>query len=297
MLALKKALASAVLAGLAAQAAPSLYPRQTTTALSTAQIAVFTPYTWYASTGYCEPTTTIGWSCGANCEANPTFQPVASGGDGDAVQYWFVGYDPTLKTVIVSHQGTNPTLFLPDLTDIDFFLTELDTTLFAGVSSSVEVHNGFAHAQSLTATEVLAAVKTAMALGSTTTVTVTGHSLGAAISLLDSVYLPLHLPSGTTFKTVVYGLPRVGNQAFADYVDANLHLTHINNLKDPVPLVPLQAMGFVHPAGEVHIDPAEWASCSGQENPSALCEDGYVTLLTADLDNHSGPYNGVTMGC
>ena len=35
-----------------------------------------------------------------------------------------------------------------------------------------------------------------------------GHSLGAAIALLDSVYLPLHV-KGVTFKTVVYGLPRV----------------------------------------------------------------------------------------
>ncbi|KAF8552576.1 hypothetical protein OG21DRAFT_1486081 [Imleria badia] len=29
-------------------------------------------------------------------------------------------------------------------------------------------------------------------------VTVVGHSLGAAISLLDGVYLPLHLPAGST---------------------------------------------------------------------------------------------------
>lgn len=61
----------------------------------------------------------------------------------------------------------------------------------------------------------------------TTSVTMVGHSLGkirysytsklrlpelgpgAAITLLDSVYLPLWLPAGTTFKTVGYGLPRV----------------------------------------------------------------------------------------
>ena len=34
---------------------------------------------------------------------------------------------------------------------------------------------------------------------------------GAAIALIDSVYLPLHL-SGVTFKTVGYGLPRVRPQ-------------------------------------------------------------------------------------
>lgn len=44
----------------------------------------------------------------ANCNANSGFEPVASGGDGDSVQYWFVGYDAAFKEVIVSHQGTNP---------------------------------------------------------------------------------------------------------------------------------------------------------------------------------------------
>ena len=33
-------------------------------------------------------------------------------------------------------------------------------------------------------------------------------SLGAAIALLDSVYLPLHV-SGVSFQTFTYGLPRV----------------------------------------------------------------------------------------
>lgn len=33
-------------------------------------------------------------------------------------------------------------------------------------------------------------------------------SSGAAIALLDAVYLPLHLP-GVIFKTVTYGMPRV----------------------------------------------------------------------------------------
>jgi predicted lipase len=90
---------------------------------------------------------------------------------------------------------------------------------------------------------------------------------GAALSLLDSVYLPLYLPSGTTFQTILYGLPRVGNQAFADYVDANLHVTHINNLKDPIPIVPGMFLGYVHPSGEVHItESGEWAACPGKHS-------------------------------
>ncbi|KIJ21171.1 hypothetical protein PAXINDRAFT_165906 [Paxillus involutus ATCC 200175] len=292
-------LAAVLLGAAAVRGTPSLVTRQSITALTTAQIGSYTPYTYYASTGYCTPAQTLAWNCGANCAANPTFEPVASGGNGDSVQYWYVGYDPSLHTVIVSHQGTNPSEILPLVTDVDFFLTNLDSTLFPGISSSIEVHSGFKDEQAKTATLVLSAVKTAMSKYNTTSVTMVGHSLGAAITLLDSVYLPLHLPTGTTFKTIGYGLPRVGNQAFANYVDANLHLTHINNLKDPVPICPGMLLGFVHPAGEVHIESSgEWAACPGQDNPSTQCIVGDVPdILESDESNHDGPYNGVKMGC
>lgn len=288
-----------ILFATAVQAFPSLSTRQSITALATSQIDQFTPYTYYASAGYCTNTQTLAWDCGTNCDANPGFKPVASGGNGDSVQYWFVGYDPNLDTVIVSHQGTNPSEIMPLVTDADFFLTTLDSTFFPGISSDIEVHNGFQDAQTSTATDVLAAVESAMSTYSTTSVTMVGHSLGAAITLLDSVYLPLWLPAGTTFTTIGYGLPRVGNQAFADYVDANLHLTHINNEEDPIPICPGMFLDFVHPAGEVHIqDSGEWASCPGQDNPSTQCIVGDVPeIWDGDESDHDGPYNGVEMGC
>jgi hypothetical protein len=91
----------------ASAAAAPLVARQAITALSTTQINSYTPYTHYASTAYCSPASTLAWNCGANCNANPGFKPIASGGDGGGTQYWYVGWDPTLKTVIVAHQGTD----------------------------------------------------------------------------------------------------------------------------------------------------------------------------------------------
>ena len=57
------------------------------TAVPPAEIASFAPYTHFASTAYCTPNTTLAWDCGANCDANPLFQPVASGGDGVITQF------------------------------------------------------------------------------------------------------------------------------------------------------------------------------------------------------------------
>lgn len=129
-------------------------------------------------------------------------------------------------------------------TDVNAFLENLDSSLFPGISS-VQVHNGFANEQkksvtfppsvpeslfsttvsSRTATQVLAAVNQALSAHGANHVTIVGHSLGrlkklsslpnlmyflgAAIGLLDAVYLPLHIP-GVTFRMIGYGMPRVG---------------------------------------------------------------------------------------
>jgi hypothetical protein len=146
-------------------------------------------------------------------------------------------------------------------------------------------------------------------------VVVTGHSLGAALALLDSVYLPLHLPAGARVSMVGYGMPRVGNRAFADYVDAmrgssadsdstTATVTHVNNKKDPIAIVPGRFLGFAHPAGEVHIiqggsgSGSSWVSCPGHDNPSRLCSVGDVSnVIQGNILDHLGPYDdGIFMG-
>ncbi|KAI0326033.1 lipase [Cubamyces sp. BRFM 1775] len=266
--------------------------------LSLQEISGYKGYTYYASAAYCLPATTLSWTCGQNCDANPLFIPVASGGDGVSTQYWFVGYDPVLNEVIVSHQGTAIDKIMPDLTDIDLVPTPLDEGLFPGVKPPILVHNGFSTTHSRSAPDVLSAVSSAIARFRTSTVTTTGHSLGAAIALLDAVYLPLHIPR-ITVQYVGYGLPRVGNWAFADYVDAQpILVTHINNKEDPVPVLPPIVLGFHHPSGEVHIqDSGEWMTCPGQDNPGKQCAAGAVSIVRFNENDHDGPYDGVEMGC
>ena len=77
----------ALFVGVHALPAPEIESRQAITTLSAAQIASFKPFTHYASTAYCKPAQTLTWSCGANCNANPGFKPIASGGDGDLTQF------------------------------------------------------------------------------------------------------------------------------------------------------------------------------------------------------------------
>ena len=109
---------------------------------------------------------------------------------------------------------------------------------------------------------------------------------------------------------------QVGNQDFANYVDAHATLTHINNKEDIVPILPGRFLGYHHPSGEVHItDSNVWEACpggqdsamreriltspfSGQDNTSDLCIVGDVpNIFESDESDHDGPYDGVEMGC
>ncbi|KAI0353775.1 lipase [Trametes cingulata] len=292
------ALLFAALSLACAVALPPSGPQQPVTVLPSDQVSAFKPYSHYASAAFCPPASTLSWDCGVNCDSNPSFIPVASGGDGAVTQYWYVGFDPILSEVIVAHQGTDVDKILPDLTDVDILLLPLDQSLFPGVRPPVLVHQGFAATHSRSAPHILDAVQLAMSRFGATAVTVVGHSLGAAISLLDAVYLPLHLPDATV-RYIGYGLPRVGNSAFAKYVDSlPISVTHVTNREDPIPVLPPMALGFHHPSGEVHIRPSnDWVACPGEDNPSEDCSLGEVSLLTFNEANHDGPYDGVVMGC
>lgn len=125
-----------------------------------------------------------------------------------------------------------------------------------------------------TADGIFSSVQKTLSAQSASSVTVVGHSLGAALALLDGVSLSLRLPSTVSVSVVGYGMPRVGNQAFADFVDSQLagRVTHINNEEDPVPTVPGRFLGFTHPSGEIHIqDSGSWDACPGASLSLSLC--------------------------
>jgi pimeloyl-ACP methyl ester carboxylesterase len=95
----------------------------------------------------------------------------------------------------------------PILINVDIPLGAL---IDVDLSDSIEVDDGFSDEQAKTAEAVATAVQAGIDDYATANVTVVGHSLGAALALLDAVYLPLHLPADSTnYRTITYGMPRV----------------------------------------------------------------------------------------
>ncbi|SNX85537.1 related to triacylglycerol lipase precursor [Melanopsichium pennsylvanicum] len=210
-------------------------------------------------------------------------------GDGRSTPMAFVAYSPT-QGVIVSHQGTNTSSFSSILNDADFALDPINSRL--SYLGSVKVHGGFQDTWLRTADSVLAQVKSALAAHPAASVLTVGHSLGASISLLDALYLKKQLPTNSV-KSIVFGLPRTGDKAFANAVDANLAgFVHINNGRDPVPRLP-PAIDYQHASGEIWINPHNGlaaVTCPGQENQNCILS---VNPLTYDLDDHTGTYFNV----
>ncbi|KIN99618.1 hypothetical protein M404DRAFT_154868 [Pisolithus tinctorius Marx 270] len=268
--------------------------------LSPSELASLAPYSQFARAAYCPPSVVDGWMCGEACEAVPDFLVSLTGGDGSDTQYYYVGYWLFGDTVIVAHQGTDATKLLAYLTDVDIFLESLDPLLFPGISSSVQVHSGFANEHAKTAPTILAEVYKLLDQYGAESVTLVGHSLGGALAELDCLFLALSLPSNIAIRGVTYGTPRVGNPAWASFFDSTVpDFQRINNGKDPIPIVPGIFMGFSHVRGEVHITEPNYAvSCPGNDDAT----DANCTIMTvpnvfdSNMLNHLGPYQGIYIG-
>ncbi|KAG1770869.1 Alpha/Beta hydrolase protein [Suillus placidus] len=292
------------------------------TQMSSIQLADLAPYSEFARAAYCSPTMVTGWRCGQACEAVPEFEVSLTGGDDNSIQYCthfadYVGYWPTENTVVVAHEGTDPTQLLADLTDANALMERLDPMLFPGVDSSVEVHSGFANEHALTASIILKEVKSLISQYNANSVTLVGHSLGGALAELGRrlcvgcVFMALNLPSSIAIKGVTYGTPRVGNPAWATLFDSMISdFQRINNKKDIVPIVPGRFMGFSHVQGEVHIISDGYAvQCPGEYNICLFghdrdddATDAQCTIMSVpnifvgDILDHLGPYQGIYMG-
>ncbi|KAJ6600516.1 alpha/beta-hydrolase [Mycena vulgaris] len=239
------------------------------------------------------------WNCGDACDKIPDTQLVFTIGDDAATPDVYVAYSQSRNQIIVGHEGTDPSQILSVENDIHFSPTPLLTVLnVAGTPEGVNVHNGFQTAWVQTSTLVLGAVKQVQAQVPDASILVTGHSLGAAISLLDAIFLKQQLPSNTSIEVVGFGRPRVGNPAFANWVDSMFgdKNTFVVSRDDPVPHVPLLAQGFHHASGEVWIkDNTTTLACDGQENPNCSDSIGVLDAATG-VSDHTGPYFGVNMG-
>ncbi|KAI0271128.1 Alpha/Beta hydrolase protein [Russula aff. rugulosa BPL654] len=194
---------STIFATLVGLASAVVFPRDSDFyTLTQDQIVSTDTYANYAAAVKCGPQNLINWDCGFHCQANPHFELHEAGGDGAIVQFWMVGLDTAMNSIIVAHQGTDKTKLIADLTDLKVFKTKLDPSIFPNIPNGIRVHSGFAEEHANTAVVVLQAVESLLQMYPSAIVTVIGHSLGAALALLDGVRLRLVLAPTTDVRVV-----------------------------------------------------------------------------------------------
>ena len=80
--------------------------------------------------------------------------------------------------------------------------------------------------------------------------------------------MKLNLPAGTNVRGVTFGTPRVGNEDWSAFFDSQVpDFFRVNNMRDPVPIVPDRLLGYKHPSGEIHLQAdGKVVVCPGEQH-------------------------------
>lgn len=109
-----------------------------------------------------------------------------------------------------------------------------------GKQNNVKVHNGFRLQFESVESDITHMLETNADLFNT--IVFTGHSLGASLATLASIYYTIHFTGKYHIKLYNFGSPRVGNSQFVEYfskLKPNIDCWRVFNYEDPVPMVPI----------------------------------------------------------
>ncbi|OQE10385.1 hypothetical protein PENVUL_c004G00876 [Penicillium vulpinum] len=182
----------------------------------------------------------------------------------------FIAVDHTNAAIVLSFRGSYS--IRNWITDVTFIYTN------PGLCKGCFAELGFWSSWKLVRDDVMKELKEAVAQNPSYELVVVGHSLGAAVATLAAA--DLRGKGYPSAKLYAYASPRVANKALAKYITAqgnNYRFTHTN---DPVPKLPLLAMGYVH------ISPEYWIT--SPNNATVNTSDIKVIEGDVTFDGNTG---------
>lgn len=162
-------------------------------------------YAKLAGAAYCSPDDLAKWDCGSKCTADVTSLQYCEGNSTNAyVAIWE-------RRCLVSFMGSKE--YESILTDLEIF----KHTVKWDVCQNCSVHDGFLYEwQSLEQCVKKQLIALGCPSGSYlpfTSILVTGHSLGAALTAIAMMALDAH--GWSIHEAYMFGMPRVGDEQFA----------------------------------------------------------------------------------
>ena len=232
------------------------------------------------------------WNCQNVCKGE------SNGTIIDLVRYDQVGqlvahvtHNDQLKSINVAFRGAQTK-------KAKLAAARLRLTRYEGANQNLEgtkVHVGFKSVYDSSKTEIMDAVYAIATQYPTYQIVFTGHSMGGALALLAAVnYYQLHGDDemSSRMNLVTYGQPRVGNTAFASYVDSlPFSLRYLRVIKDGDPIVdvPSKMFGYQHCGNVVDYEQATKVKFCGQMN-ATMCE---TRLRGSDMNEHDFYWNWI----
>jgi len=241
----------------------------------------------YSAAAYCGESSIQSWSCG-HCNDAGYLNVQSLLYDSGTNTFGYIGVQPAEEWIVVVFRGTEPTSLANWITDLSFAKTAPYPNC-----PGAQVHSGFLSAYNTISASMMSTVGALHNTFPSYQIYVSGHSLGAALSVLAAVDISQQL--GVSVNVYNYGDPRVGNQVFSDFfADTVPNMWRVVNEADIVPHLPLKAMGFYHAPTEVWYTDAQYTVCRGGEDPN--CSNSQIDLSIPDHVDYMGVLMGIG-GC
>ena len=223
------------------------------------------------------------WDCHA-CAGFAGVQASAFSSTGLYAQSGFVAYDPhdgPEGSLVVALTGTDPLKIAEWIDDIDTVSVQYPAC------AGCKVHQGFYENYKSVHADMRVLIDGFAAEHPRAPLWVTGHSLGAAVAYHAAVDLMQGAHARRLRGVYTYGQPRVGNSNFASWTAQLLGAVpvfRVTHRQDPVPHLPLEAMGFAHVPREVYyagaskVGPAQGGAAISRQGGAAGAGRGWPRL-------------------
>lgn len=235
---------------------------------------------------YCSPKTIDDWNC-TPCKYIDRLEIESIIHDPKYNFQGFVAYDTELKSILIAFRGSMDVKNWID--NLTFYKTRAFPRL-----PSVEIHLGFYYVYQSVATQLLNGLAKLKTKYPQAKLSITGHSLGAAVASICAFDLALN--HNTRIDSVwTFGSPRIGNDAWTQYfhklIPVHYRITHY---RDVVPHIPFKWMGFMHLTQEVYYDQtcSSYRVCTEREDKT--CSNRCSPLHCDSIVDHL-TYLNVTM--
>ncbi|KAJ2722181.1 hypothetical protein GGI07_003457 [Coemansia sp. Benny D115] len=192
----------------------------------------------------------------------------------------YIGHNDKTGVIVISFRGSADT---NDWVQDSEFTLDMWPEHIPGAM----VHHGFLSAYHSVSVNVTSTILRLSKAYPSYKLVFTGHSLGGAESVLCAVDMLRIAPEiKNRVHIYTYGMPRIGNDAWADGIDAlGLPIYRVVYESDLVPHIPFQWLGYQHFAQEVWIHSNRTHFC-GKEQESLQCSAG-VSISDYNIHDHS----------